>query len=116
MDKKLNKNTEVKGEHKRASKVIFILGVILVACVVFALISSLVLLLFSVGEIEVVGDSRYNYSDIIDASGITKGQRLYYLNENKAENETVKKISEKELKDLVCIIRLDNAVLLVQKK
>ena len=86
MDKKLNQNTEVKGEHKRASKVIFILGIIFVVCVVFALISSLVLLLFPVGEIEVVGDSRYNYSDIIDASGITKGQRLYYLNENKAEN------------------------------
>ncbi len=86
MDKKINKSKEVKGEHKKASKVIFVLGVILTVAIVFSLITSLILLFFPVGEIEVVGDSRYNYSEIIDASGITKGKRLYYLNESKAEN------------------------------
>lgn len=86
MEENLNKNEEVKSGHKKASKVIFAFVVILAVAVVLSLITSIILLFFPVAEIEVVGDSRYNYSEIIEASGIKKGARLYYLNEKKAEN------------------------------
>lgn len=85
MEENLNKTNENVVEHKRASRVIFILGIVLAVAVVFSLISAIVLLLFPVTEIEVSGDSRYNYAEIIEASGITEGKRLYYLNEEKAE-------------------------------
>lgn len=86
MEERKEKNTEVKNEHRRASRIIFIVGIILVAAIVFALVTSIILLLFPVNEIEVVGDSRYNYSEIIEESGIKKGARLYYLNKDKVEN------------------------------
>ena len=85
MDENTN-YTEVKNEHKKASKIIFVLGVVLALVIALAIITSIVLLTFSVKEIEVIGDSRYNYSDIIEASGIKNGSRLYYLNESKAES------------------------------
>lgn len=86
MEDNLNKRQEAKAEHKRASKIIFVFAVLLVVAIVLSIITAIILLLFPVSEIEVVGDSRYNYSEIIDAAGIKKGARLYYLNEEKAEN------------------------------
>ena len=85
MEDKTNQNEEVKREHRQASKVIFVLVVIAAIVAVFALVTSIVLLLFPVKEIEVLGDSRYDYSEIIEASGIKNGTRLYFLNEEKAE-------------------------------
>ena len=85
MEDKINLNEKISKEHKRASKVIFALGIILAVVLVFSLITSIVLLLFPVTEIEVVGDSRYDYSKVIEASGIEDGDRLYYLNKDKAE-------------------------------
>ena len=85
MEDKINTNEKMLKEHKRASKVIFALGIILAVVLVFSLITSIVLLLFPVTEIEVVGDSRYDYSKVIEASGIEDGDRLYYLNKDKAE-------------------------------
>ena len=89
MEEKRNQKTELKTGHKKASKVIFVLGVLLAVAIIFACVTSIVLLFFSVEEIEVVGDSRYNYSDIIEASGIKQGKRLYYLNESKAESARI---------------------------
>ena len=85
MEEKINPN-EKMNNHKRASKVIFALGLVLAVTLALALITSLVLLFFPVEQIEVSGDSRYNYSEIIEVSGIKEGARLYYLNEKKAEN------------------------------
>ena len=85
MEEKLNQNEELTNNHSLASKLIFALALILAVVIVLGLITSIVLLLFQVSEIEVVGDSRYNYAEIIEASGIKKGARLYFINENKAE-------------------------------
>ena len=71
--------------HKTSSKIILI-GIALVAlALVFAIATCLILLLFPVTEIEVAGDSRYSYEEIIDASGVKIGGRLYFINERKAE-------------------------------
>lgn len=87
MEEKIEKSQEVNKKHKRASKLIFALAVILAVAIIFSIATALVLLFFPVGEIEVVGDSRYNYSEIIEASGIKNGARLYYLNEERAEEK-----------------------------
>ncbi len=81
-----NKRKEEKIEHKQASKVIFISCVVLAFLLALGFLTSLALLLFPVKQIEVVGDSRYAYSEIIEVSGIRNGMRLYYVNGNKAEN------------------------------
>lgn len=85
MDEKLNKREEERPAHKRSSKIIFVLGVIVAFVLALSVITSILLLLFPVGEFDVVGDSRYTYADIIEASGISKNARLYYVNEKKAE-------------------------------
>lgn len=85
MEEKLNSNERMKTQHKKASKVIFTLGVVLAVILVFSMITSIILLFFPVSVVEVSGDSRYDYSEIIEATGIKKGARLFYLNENKAE-------------------------------
>ena len=85
MEEKIKQSEKIKTPHKRASKVIFVLGIVLAVILVLSLITSLVLLFFPVTEIEVVGDSRYNYSEIIEISGIKQGARLYYLDKDKAE-------------------------------
>lgn len=78
--------SEKLGEHRRGSKVIFICLVIAAFLLVLSIITSIVLLAFPVKEIEVEGDSIYAYSDIIDASKIKIGARLYYVNGKKAES------------------------------
>ena len=82
----IKKRKEEKIEHKQASKVIFISCVVLTFLLALGFLTSLALLLFPVKRIEVVGDSRYAYSEIIEVSGIKNGMRLYYVNGNKAEN------------------------------
>lgn len=93
MEEKLNQNGEVMQNHSLASKVIFAIALILAASIVLGIITSIILLLFPVTEIEVVGDSRYSYSEIIDASGIKKGARLYFLNEKKGEKKLLSAFS-----------------------
>ena len=93
MEEKLNQNGEVIKNHSLASKLIFALALILAAAIVLGLITSIILLFFPVSEIEVVGDSRYNYAEIIEASGIKKGARLYFVNESKAENRLLSAFS-----------------------
>ncbi len=85
MDEKLNKREEERRTHRKSSKVIFALGIITAFVLALVLITSIVLLIFPVGEYDVVGDSRYSYADVIKASGISKYARLYYVNEKKAE-------------------------------
>ncbi|MBO5716266.1 MAG: FtsQ-type POTRA domain-containing protein [Clostridia bacterium] len=80
-----NNRKEEMREHRRGSKIIFITLVIVAFLLALGLVTSLVLLLFPVREIEVEGDSRYAYSEIIDISKIKTGDRLYFVNENKAE-------------------------------
>lgn len=77
---------DTHASHRRASKVIFGFVSALILCTAVALITSILLVLFPVEEIEVVGNSRYTYSEIIEISGVEKGNRLYYVNEKKAED------------------------------
>ena len=75
----------VGSDHKTSSKLILIAGAAVALVLIFAILASLVLLIFPVKEIEVTGDSRYSYEEIIAASGVKHGARLYFVNENKAE-------------------------------
>ncbi len=93
MEEKLNQKEELMKNHSLASKLIFALALILAAAIVLGLITSIILLFFPVREIEVVGDSRYNYAQIIEASGIKKGARLYFVNEGKAEKRLLSAFS-----------------------
>lgn len=87
-----NKRKEEKREHRLGSKIIFISLVIGAFLLALGLVVSLVLLLFPVREIEVEGDSRYAYSEIIDVSGIKTGARLYYVNEKKAQSRILENL------------------------
>ena len=89
MEEKTNRRKEERTEHKRASKLIFISCIVVAFLVVIGLLSSLALLLFPVKQIEVWGDSRYSYTEIIEVSGIKRGARLYYVNTNKAEQRVL---------------------------
>lgn len=83
MDDNIKKEKGIKVPHKRASKIIFFTCAALALMLAVTLVLALVLLFFPVTEIEVVGDSRYGYNEVIDASGIKVGSRLYYVNEAK---------------------------------
>lgn len=87
MEEKTKKSKGIRREHRRESKIIFFAGLVGAFLLAVTLVSAFVLLLFSVKQIEVVGDSRYSYSEVIEASGIKRGARLYYLNESKAEKK-----------------------------
>ena len=89
MEEKARKIKEQFSSHKRASKVIFIVSVFLVLLVALSIVTSILLLLFPVGEIEVSGNSRYSYSEIIEASGVKKGSPLYYVNGKRASNRVL---------------------------
>ena len=51
MEEKRNQKTELKNGHKKASKVIFVVGVLLAVAIIFACVTSIVLLFFSVEEL-----------------------------------------------------------------
>ena len=85
-------NLGASGKHRKSSVVIFLLGVVLVFLVILSLAVSILLLMFPTKEIEVSGDSRYSYSEIIDATGIKIGSRLYFINESKAEKAILEKM------------------------
>lgn len=89
MDERLSIEKIVNSDHKGASKVIFFTSIALVLVLTLSVIVGILLLLFPVTEIEVVGDSRYTYTEIIEASGVKKGARLYYVNEAKAQRKTL---------------------------
>jgi len=89
MDEGLNFERIVHSEHRGASKVIYFVSLILVFALALSAITAILLLLFPVVEIEVAGDSRYSYTEIIEASGIKKGARLYYVNEKRAQRRTL---------------------------
>lgn len=72
--KKLTANKTVK-------RILFIALCAVVALCVFRLL----LLLFPVREFEVEGSTRYDINELIDASGIRTGDRLYGLSRKKAE-------------------------------
>lgn len=72
-------------------KTLAILCIILATALVLGIAVSLVLLAFPVAEIEVVGDSRYTYAELIEESGIKEGARLYFINENRAEKRLLER-------------------------
>ena len=89
MNERLSIDKIVNSEHKGASKVIFFTSIALAFVLALSAVVAILLLLFPVTEIEVVGDSRYTYTEIIEASGVKKGARLYYVNEGKAQRKTL---------------------------
>ncbi len=93
MEEKTTKREEGFREHRKESKIIFVVGAILVFLLALSAVVSLILLMFPVVEIEVTGDSRYSYAEIIEATGIKKGARLYFVNEGKAESKALEKLS-----------------------
>lgn len=72
-------------------KTLAILCIILSVILVVGMLASLVLLLFPVAEIEVVGDSKYTYAEIIESSGIKEGDRLYFVDEERAQRLLLQK-------------------------
>ncbi len=75
----------VIGSHSRVSVVIFALICLAAFIIAVSIVVSAVLLCFSVSVIEVDGDSRYTYSEILAGAGIEEGNRLYFLNVDKAQ-------------------------------
>ena len=65
-----------------AKKIAFIAFCSVVAIALVALLS----LLFPVKKFEIKGDTHYEQEELIDASGIRLGDRLYWLNAKKAED------------------------------
>ena len=89
MEEKIKNNENTAPEHRKESKIILALSAIFVFLLAISVAVALILLIFPVTEIEVSGDSRYSYTEIIEASGVKKGARLYYLNERKAERKAL---------------------------
>lgn len=85
-------NFGASGKHRKSSVIIFLLGIVLIFLVILSLTVSLVLLIFPTKEIEVSGDSRYSYSEIIEASGVKIGSRLYFINGDRAEKVILEKM------------------------
>lgn len=57
-----------------------------IACALaLILLVALVSIFFSVREFEISGETKYDINEIIDASGIRTGDRLYWLGEGRAE-------------------------------
>lgn len=78
-------------EHPLATRIIFaVLVLILVLLILWGTVS-LVLVFFSVENIEVYGESPYSSEELILSSGIEKGDRLYYLGADKKEAELLEK-------------------------
>ena len=93
MEENTNKREVEAGAHRRESKIIFLIGCVIALVLAISLIVSLILLFFPVVEIEVVGESRYSYAEIIEATGVKVCGRLYYLNESKAERKALEKLT-----------------------
>lgn len=62
------------------------------SCMLAALlVLGLVLLFFPVKEFEIEGDTKYDINELIDASGIRTGDRLYWLSASSAEKRIMEK-------------------------
>lgn len=92
MEEKTNEGSKMPRGHRRSSKIILAAGALGALTVAVSIVVAIILLFFPVVEIEVEGDSRYSYSEVIEASGIKSGARLYYLNESKAEKRILEKL------------------------
>lgn len=73
--------------HPKATRAVFALFALAVLALFIWGIVSLVLVFFSVEEIEVRGDAPYSSDELIYAVGIEKGDRLYYLGADKKEKQ-----------------------------
>lgn len=71
---------------KNLLKKIYLIAVCAVAAICLVLLFSL---LFSVRSFEVEGDTLYDINEIIDASGVRSGDRLFWLNESKIEKTLI---------------------------
>jgi cell division septal protein FtsQ len=94
-------------ENKKVRKIL--LAVICVIAVLLAF--RLFLLVFSVGEFEIEGDTKYSINEIVNAAGIRKGDRLYAIDEDEAEERLMQKCPyiesvsiEQKFPDTVCFV------------
>lgn len=63
-------------------------GLPVVLCALAAIaVLVLALLLFPVREFEIKGETKYDVNDLVDASGIRTGKRLYFISSGKAEKK-----------------------------
>ena len=92
---------------KRTKKVLFTVACLLAALVVFQLF----LLIFSVSEFEIEGDTKYTLNEIINAAGIRKGDRLYAIDEDEVEERLLERCPhiesvsvEQHFPDTVCFV------------
>jgi cell division protein FtsQ len=67
-------------------KKIFTVAVLIVAAICLVALLSL---FFSVRAFELEGDTLYDINEIIDASGVRSGDRLFWLNESKIEEKLI---------------------------
>ncbi len=83
--------------------------VAIIGTLILLLVLRLFLLVFPIREFEIVGDTRYDINEILNASGIRSGKPLYGINVSKAEKkleEECKYIKEVNIKrkfpDKIC--------------
>lgn len=94
-------------ENKTARKIFLI-----AACVIaLLLVLRVFLLVFSVDEFEIEGDTKYTLNEIVNAAGIKKGDRLYAIDEDEVIDRIMKgcpyieSVSvERKFPDTVCFV------------
>lgn len=72
--------------HSNVGKLFAILIALLTLASAVLISCAVLLFLFPIQKIEILGNSRYSYSDIIEISDIEIGDRLYYLDSEGAED------------------------------
>ena len=87
--------------------------ILTVAVCVFAVVCLVMLLslFFSVRAFELEGDTLYDINEIIDASGVRSGDRLFWLNESKIEKKLISECPY--IKDVKIKQKLPNKVCFV---
>ncbi len=83
------RKSELKAKIKNAAekRQVRIALVAVLGALILLLLLRLFLLVFPIREFEIVGDTRYDINDILNASGIRSGKPLYGVNLNKAEEK-----------------------------
>ncbi len=81
------KKSEIKAKIKGMTekRQVRIVLVAVIGVLISALVLRLLLLVFPIREFEIVGDTRYDINDILNASGIRSGKPLYGIDISKAE-------------------------------
>ena len=80
---------EKLASHSRASVAVFSLVCFVAFIIAVSILVCIILLFFPVSIIEIEGDSRYSYSEIIEVSGVEEGNRLYFIDVERAEKKVL---------------------------